>query len=190
MTTYHNIPMSKTDTEQQIKDILEKKKLDDLNKFISKVERLNMLNSYIVYIFHIFQTCGIFISSYATSKNDDDLFWLGIGLNMFASLIHVFEKINDAQIKKIDNEINLIKNDTYVSEDSLIPDDDFNNNNNNNNNNDNNTQKISLTNITTSNNSSNKSNITNVSNISNNANLSTPISNNKNYNSFDTISKI
>ncbi len=71
-------------------------------------------------MFHIVQSTGIIISSYAASSNDTKLFWAGIGLNMLASLIQVFEKINEGQIKKLDSEIIKIKSGTYVTEDSLI----------------------------------------------------------------------
>jgi hypothetical protein len=112
--------MSNNTNSSQIKKIFDDKQLTDLNKFISKVDSLNFYNSYLIYLFHIVQSTGIIISSYAASSNDTKLFWAGIGLNMLASLIHVFEKINEGQIKKLDSEIIKIKSGTYVTEDSLI----------------------------------------------------------------------
>lgn len=105
--------MNKETIESQINSIFDNNKLDVLKDFMRKRKCLNTCNIYILYLFHIVQLSGILISSIGANLNDIKIIWLGISLNMLASLIQVYEKINYFQLKKITNDIKLIKEDTY-----------------------------------------------------------------------------
>jgi hypothetical protein len=105
--------MDKEGIERQINSLFENNKLDVLKDFMRKRKYLNACNIYILYLFHIIQLSGILISSIGANLNDTKFIWLGISLNMLATLIQVYEKINYFQLKKIMNDIKLIKEDNY-----------------------------------------------------------------------------
>lgn len=104
----------------EIKELFEKNEVDDLKRFMGKRQHLNKCNGYLVYIFHMIQSAGILSTSIAASNNDKRLIWLGVGLNMIAGIIQVFEKINDAQMKKLMNDIKMIKSGAYVDESPIV----------------------------------------------------------------------
>lgn len=104
----------------EIKELFEKNEVDDLKRFMGKRQHLNRCNGYLVYIFHMIQSAGILSTSIAASNNDKRLIWLGVGLNMIAGIIQVFEKINDAQMKKLMNDIKAIKSGAYVDESPIV----------------------------------------------------------------------
>ncbi len=103
-----------------IQQILEKNKLKDLETFLDRRHWLNRCNSGMVYLFYIVQSLGILASSYSASTNNKDFLWVGIGLNMFASLIQVYEKINNDQMKKIYIDIQSIQKGTYLDESPFV----------------------------------------------------------------------
>lgn len=104
----------------EIKEIFQQNEIDDLKRFMNRRQRLNKCNSYLVYIFHMIQSAGILSTSIAASNNDHRLIWLGVGLNMIAGIIQIFEKINDAQLKKLMKDIKDIKNGSYVDESPIV----------------------------------------------------------------------
>ncbi len=104
----------------EIKKILDDNQVRDLKRFLTKRERLNMINSFLVYLFHLIMSCGIFISSFGAGMNDQRLIWIGVGLSLLASLVQVYEKLNDNQLKKLLNDIMTIKNGNYVDESAII----------------------------------------------------------------------
>ena len=106
--------------DSEIKKMIELNKLNDLRRFLNKRECLNCTNSYIIYLFYFIQATGIIITSYATSVNSQKLTWTGISLNMFASLLSIYEKQNNSILKKLLNDINLIKTGVYVDECELV----------------------------------------------------------------------
>ena len=119
------------ETSKQIHIILNENKIDDLKKFINKRACLNNANNILIYIFYLFQTSGVLISSIATSSNNTSLIWIGIGLNMIASIIHIYEKINNNFLKKLLIDIQNIKNGNYVDESEILNLDTINNKNTN-----------------------------------------------------------
>jgi hypothetical protein len=119
------------ETSKQINIILNENKIDDLKKFINKRACLNNANNILIYIFYLFQTSGVLISSIATSSNNISLIWIGIGLNMIASIIHIYEKINNNFLKKLLIDIQNIKNGNYVDESEILNLDTINNKNTN-----------------------------------------------------------
>ena len=115
----------------EIKDILEKKKIMDLKRFLERRKTLNLTNSYLIYIFYFVQSAGILTTSFAAGTHsfgwlsNDQLIWCGIMLNILASLIHVYEKTNNSMLKKTMMDIKAIKDGTYIDEGQLVePDED------------------------------------------------------------------
>lgn len=49
-----------------------------------------------------------------------EIIWLGVGLNILASLINVFEKTNNGISKKLMKDIQAIKEGTFVDESEVI----------------------------------------------------------------------
>jgi hypothetical protein len=66
------------------------------------------------------QSSGILITSFATGSNNTSLIWVGVTLNIFASLIHIYEKTNNSILKKLLNDIKMIKDGTYIDEQEQI----------------------------------------------------------------------
>jgi hypothetical protein len=112
------------DIISKINKISQDKEIEYLHKFIKNIEDLNYWNSYSIYVYHLIQSSGLIISSYGTSEKNTTILWTGIGLNMLASIIHIYEKINNGKIKKLKEEIKQIKNRTFESQQSLINIDD------------------------------------------------------------------
>ena len=104
----------------EIKQILDNNKINDLQRFLNKRECLNTTNSYLIYLFHLVQSIGILLTSYATGNNNKNLIWVGVSLNFLATLIHVYEKTNNSILKKIMNDIKLIKDEKYIDEGEMV----------------------------------------------------------------------
>jgi hypothetical protein len=108
------------DISLEIKNIFNNNKLDDLKRFLKKRQCLNTSNSVLVYLFHIVQSVGILLTSYATGNNNTNLIWIGVSLNFFATLIHVFEQTNNSFLKKLMADIKSIKDNNYIDEGELV----------------------------------------------------------------------
>ena len=104
----------------EIDKIIDNNKVNDLKRFLGKRKCLNESNIYLIYLFHLIQSIGIVLTSYATGTNNNRLAWIGISLNMSATLINIYEKTNNTLWKKLLAEIKLIKDGSYVDEDILI----------------------------------------------------------------------
>ena len=115
---------------KDITKIFDNNEIEDLKKFMKKRHCLNNFNLFLIYLFHFIQSAGILITTIATGYNKKYLIWVGIGLNILASLINVYEKINNNVLKKLMIDIQKIKDGNYIDETSLI---DIENNNSNNN---------------------------------------------------------
>jgi hypothetical protein len=108
------------DVENQIRNIFNQNKIDDLKKFLNKRACLNRTNHVLIYLFHIIQSAGVLTTTIAAGYNMKELVWIGVGMNILASLINVFEKTNDSMSKRILKDIQSIKTGTYVDEGSII----------------------------------------------------------------------
>ena len=106
--------------DNNIKQILLESQLTDLNRNIKRKHCLNNSNIYLVYLFNLVQTAGIFSTTYGTSVNNINIVWIGISLNLLASLINVYEKTNNNLIKKLTSDIHSIKIGEYESESQMI----------------------------------------------------------------------
>lgn len=103
----------------EIQSILEKNKLDDLKEFIGKRKCLNGCNLALIYLFHIVQSAGILTTTVAAGYNFKELIWVGVGLNIVATIINAFEKTNSSVSKGLLKDINAIRDGTYVDESAL-----------------------------------------------------------------------
>lgn len=108
--------------DNEIKTIFNQNKIQDLKKFIVKRNCLNVSNQVMNYLFHIVQSAGVLTTTIAAGYNMKELVWIGVGLNILASLINIFEKTNDAISKRLLKDIHAIKNGTYVDEGMMVED--------------------------------------------------------------------
>jgi hypothetical protein len=107
-------------TSKQINDIFETNKINDLQSFLYKRKCLNNCNIVLIYLFHIIQSTGILVTTIATGYNIKEYIWLGVGLNICASVIHFIEKTNNNLSVKLLSNISLIKKNNYIDESVLI----------------------------------------------------------------------
>jgi hypothetical protein len=73
------------------------------------------------YTFHLVQAAGILTTTVATGYNERFYIWVGVGLNLLASLINVFEKTNSETLKRLMEDLKAIKNNTYINEGEAPP---------------------------------------------------------------------
>jgi len=104
----------------EIQAIFEVNKLNDLKAFMNKRKCLNEWNMVLIYLFHIVQSAGILTTTIAAGYDMKLLVWVGVGFNILASLINVFEKTNNGISKHLLKDINAIKDGTYVDEDTMV----------------------------------------------------------------------
>ena len=129
MSTFSNgsAVYKNNDINTQINNIFDDNELYDLKRFIHKRKVLNNSNSYLIYLFHILQSAGVFTTTIATGYNNTNYIWLGVGLNILASLINIFQQTNNNISKKLLQDIQSIKENKYTGE--CIQVDSDNNNN-------------------------------------------------------------
>lgn len=108
------------DISLQIKNILDNNQLEDLKEFIDKRKCLNSTNMSLIYLFHIIQSAGILTTTIATGYNYKELIWVGIGLNLVASLINTFEHLNNSMSKRLLKDIMAIKDNTYIGPSEIV----------------------------------------------------------------------
>ena len=108
------------DINIEIKSIFDENKVHDLKRFMNKRHGLNQCSVYMLYLFHIVQSAGILISSVGASTMDTKFIWIGIAFNMIATIIQVYEKINDGQLKTLYRNIKAIKDNNYIDESPLV----------------------------------------------------------------------
>ena len=106
--------------DPKIELILYKNSIDDLELFIKRRSCLNNCNIFLTYLFHLLQTGGMIVTTVSASYNYKELLWIGISLNAFASLISIYEKINQSVSDKMLESIKCIKSGEYLDEAHLI----------------------------------------------------------------------
>lgn len=111
---------SQHEIEAEINDILNQNKIEDLKKFLEKRNCLNNTNQILNYMFHVVQSAGVLTTTIAAGYNIKSLVWVGVGMNIFASLINIFEKTNDSISKRLFKNIQAIKNGTYIDEGMMV----------------------------------------------------------------------
>lgn len=107
------------DVSVEIQSIFEKNKLEDLKAFIEKRKCLNSWNIALIYFFHIIQSAGILTTTIAAGYNMKEIVWVGVGFNILASLLNVFEKTNASISKGLLKDIQAIKEGTFVDEGTI-----------------------------------------------------------------------
>ena len=103
----------------QIQEIFEQNEIDDLKRMMSRRHSLNVCNIWLIYTFHLVQSGGILTTTIATGYNLTYLIWVGVGLNILASLLNVYEKTNANLSKKLLTDIESIKAGKYTDEGSI-----------------------------------------------------------------------
>jgi len=119
MSLQNNQPFD-SNISREIKSIFDQNMLDDLKRFLNKRQCLNTANLYLIYLFHLVQSAGILTTSFAAGSNNQNLIWIGVALNILASLINVYEKTNNTILKKLMNDIKSIREGTYVDEGEMV----------------------------------------------------------------------
>lgn len=107
-------------TNKTIEETFDYNRYADLRRFIEKREKLIVYNNVMVYMFHLSQTLGIMITSISAGTNMPGFIWLGIFFNALATLISLWEKTNSQIMKKLMEDIKLIREGHYVDEGSLV----------------------------------------------------------------------
>ena len=115
------------DISMEIKKLLDDNKIDDLKRFLNKRKCLNTCNMCLLYLFHTVQSAGILTTTIAAGYNIKELVWVGVGLNILASLINIFEHNNNSMSKRLLKDIEAIRDDKYVDEGTLVESDKDNN---------------------------------------------------------------
>ena len=87
--------MTSIDVSTEIHKIFETNKLEDLKGFIKKRNCLNSWNIALIYLFHIIQSAGILTTTIAAGYDVKAIVWVGVGLNILASLITDIQAIKD-----------------------------------------------------------------------------------------------
>jgi len=108
------------DVSMQIQAIFEQNKLGDLKEFVRKRKCLNEFNTVLMYLFHVVQSAGILTTTIAAGYDMKELIWIGVGINIVASLINIFEKTNLSISKHLMKDIEAIRNGTFVDESDVI----------------------------------------------------------------------
>jgi len=111
-----------SDAANEIHQLFIDNEINDLKRFFAKREKINGVNSWLIYFFHFFQSVGILTTTIATGYNNVQLIWIGIGLNCLASLINVYEKTNATVSNQLMGDINAIKIGKYADESLLTYD--------------------------------------------------------------------
>ena len=86
---------------------------------------MNSANTFLRYFFHFVQYSSILITTIAvgtdsTCHSTNSMLWIGIGVNVFSTLINAFENVNHSISKKLLHDIKLIKTGNYIDESDLI----------------------------------------------------------------------
>lgn len=112
--------MTSSVMNNEIQALLNANTMSDLKRFIRQRQSLNAANVYLKYFFHLIQTAGLLTTAVSQSYGWSNFIWLGIGLNSFATLIHIYEQTNNSISKHMLESIAKIKNGIYIDEDILI----------------------------------------------------------------------
>jgi hypothetical protein len=105
----------------QIQTLLNTYQIEELKHLLTKRKYMNRCNVYLIYLFHLIQSAGIMTTTIATGYNYLYLIWVGIGLNILASLLNIYEKNNTNIIKKLSQNISDIQKGKFVQEAPMEP---------------------------------------------------------------------
>lgn len=92
----------------------------DFKRFVNHRKCLNRSNLYLVYIFHLIQSLGIFTTTISVSLFASQYTWIGIFLNTVASLIYIYEQVNTKISHRLQADLIAILQNRYICETPLI----------------------------------------------------------------------
>ena len=111
-----NTIMTDEETMIKINNIINKNKVDDLLRFISKRQNINWGNQWLGYTFYLIQTISVFSTSLGQAYTNPYLTWTGIGLTSVGTLIHAIINSNNKINTSLMSNIKAIKSGNYVDE--------------------------------------------------------------------------
>ena len=103
-------------TALKINNMINQNKVEDLKRFISKRQNLNVSNQWFGYLFYILQTASVFSTSLGQSYGNPYLIWSGIGLTSIGTLIHAIINSNTKIKNNLMKNIKEIKGGSYIDE--------------------------------------------------------------------------
>lgn len=103
-------------TALKINNMINQNKVEDLKRFISKRQNLNVSNQWFGYLFYILQTASVFSTSLGQSYGNPYLIWSGIGLTSIGTLIHAIINSNTKINNNLMKNIKEIKGGSYIDE--------------------------------------------------------------------------
>ena len=92
-----------------IEDLLAKHMKEDMDEFLKSRQCLNCVNGWLICMFHLVQTAGILMTSYAVTHGSTSLVWIGVILNSLASIMQIYINMHDASLKQIMSDLQLIE---------------------------------------------------------------------------------
>jgi len=110
--------LSPNDAKLEINQYFCNFQVEEFKNLVTSHKRLAFVNKKLMYTFHLIQSAGIFITTISQSYNDRSFIWLGIGLNVIASLLRAYESMNEEIIKKALVNIQHIRESMYVDDDN------------------------------------------------------------------------
>ncbi len=91
-------------------------RIRDLDRLLASRDRLHTCNYYLTYLFHISQAFGVFTVAICQALSLGDYLFVGVGLNILASVFEAFRQFNTkVSIKKL-KDIDSIRRGDYVDE--------------------------------------------------------------------------
>ena len=100
----------------KINNIINKNKVDDLLRFMSKRQNINATNQWLGYLFYLIQTISVFSTSLGQAYVNPYLSWTGIFLSSVGTLIHAVINSNNKINSSLMTNIKAIKSGSYVDE--------------------------------------------------------------------------
>jgi len=100
----------------KINNIINKNKVDDLLRFMSKRQNINATNQWLGYLFYLIQTISVFSTSLGQAYVNPYLSWSGIFLSSVGTLIHAVINSNNKINSSLMTNIKAIKSGSYVDE--------------------------------------------------------------------------
>ena len=94
--SYNTTVNNNINIDSEIQTIFNNNTLYTLKRDIKRRSNLNNCNFYFSYIFYIFQSLGIIVTTISTGYHETNIIWVGVGFNVLASLVHSFEKLNNS----------------------------------------------------------------------------------------------
>ena len=114
-----NTPTVDYSTKDKITKLFNDNMIHDLDKMLVMRENFNKANIALIYFFHVFQYSGILTTAIATKYYTVEIIYIGVSLNLFASLIHASININKSISDRLMKDIILIKTGKYVDESNI-----------------------------------------------------------------------